>query len=304
MKRCVVAMALVLSAGIVQAEIGIISVAETKQLLDDAEEGRRPIVFDVRSSYAQYFRGHLPFAQHMNPDTLRGTDRGVPVQYLPDELLKPLLIRAGVDRARPHIIYGGGGKLASDDILSTAMLAYVLEKYGVEEIRLLNGGLPEWEKQKYPLPQEYFGNPTGTLPKQGNKEIGIDIDELLKRKEQPNAIVVDARPKQEYLGYDDMWLRKGHIPGAVSFHWVRLTELYNTHQLKPFDKVQEELEQAGITPDKEVIVYCGTSREASLLRFYLRHIAKYPKVRLYEGSWKEYVTLKQYPVETEENTAK
>ncbi len=45
-------------------------------------------------------------------------------------------------------------------------------------------------------------------------------------------------------------------------------------------------------------MYCGTSREGSLLRFYLRHVAKYPNVRLYEGSWKEYVSLKQHAVET------
>ena len=65
--------------------------------------------------------------------------------------------------------------------------------------------------------------------------------------------------------------------------------------------MKAELEAAGLTPDKEILVYCGTSREGSLLRFYLRHVAKYPNVRLYEGSWKEYVSLKQHPVETKEN---
>jgi thiosulfate/3-mercaptopyruvate sulfurtransferase len=64
------------------------------------------------------------------------------------------------------------------------------------------------------------------------------------------------------------------------------------------------LKEAGLTPDREIIVYCGTSREGSLLRFYLTHLAKFPKVRLYEGSWKEYASLKQYPAETTENKAK
>jgi thiosulfate/3-mercaptopyruvate sulfurtransferase len=72
----------------------------------------------------------------------------------------------------------------------------------------------------------------------------------------------------------------------------------NTHQFKPFESVRDELAQAGLTPDKDILVYCGTSREGSLLRFYLRHVAGFPKVRLYEGSWKEYVSLKHLPVET------
>ena len=58
--------------------------------------------------------------------------------------------------------------------------------------------------------------------------------------------------------------------------------------------------KAGITPDKNIIAYCGTSREGSLLMFYLKHVAGYPKVRLYEGAWKEYVWLKgkSLPAET------
>ncbi len=96
----------------------------------------------------------------------------------------------------------------------------------------------------------------------------------------------------EYLGQDEIWLRKGHIPGATSFHWARLMEKDNTHKFKPFAEVKAELEAAGITPDKNIICYCGTSREGSLLRFYLAHVAGYPKVRLYEGAWKEYVWVK------------
>ena len=112
---------------------------------------------------------------------------------------------------------------------------------------------------------------------------------------------MDARPINEYLGDDDIWLRKGHIPGALSFHWARLMEKDNTHAFLPFEKVKTELEAAGLTADKEILVYCGTSREGSLLRFYLKHVAGYPNVRLYEGAWKEYVWLKDksLPAETE-----
>ena len=78
----------------------------------------------------------------------------------------------------------------------------------------------------------------------------------------------------------------------------------NTHEFLPVEKVKADLETAGLTPDKEIIVYCGTSREGSLLRFYLRHVARYPNVRLYEGSWKEYVSMKQLPAETTENKAR
>jgi thiosulfate/3-mercaptopyruvate sulfurtransferase len=287
-----------------QAEIGLITPAESKRLIDSPDPAQRPVVIDTRGGYKDYFRGHIPTAHHLNFDTLRGTDKGVPVQYLPDDLTRALLVRAGVDSSRTHLIYATGDKLPNDEILSASMVAYVLEKFGVEDIRIVDGGLPAWQQSQFPVTQEYFGNPLGTLPQNTRTEIGIAIEELLERKGQPGVVLVDARPRNEYLGNDDVWLRKGHIPGAISFHWARLMETDNTHQFRPFEHMKAELQAAGLTPDKEIIVYCGTSREGSLLRFYLRHVARYPNVRLYEGSWKEYVWMKHLPAETQENRAK
>ena len=112
-------------------EIGIISPAEARALIEHPDAAKRPVVLDTRGGYKDYFRGHLPTAHHLEFDTLRGTDNGVPVQYLPDDLTKKLLIRAGVDRNRTHILYATGEALPNDEILSATMVAYVLEKFGV-----------------------------------------------------------------------------------------------------------------------------------------------------------------------------
>jgi thiosulfate/3-mercaptopyruvate sulfurtransferase len=287
-----------------RADIGIITPADALELIEAPDPTRRPVVLDTRGGYKDYFRGHLPNAHHLNFDTLRGTDRGVPVQYLPDDLTRALLARAGVDRNRTHLVYATGDRLPNDEILSASMVAYVLEKYGVRDIRIVDGGLPAWTAAKLPVTQEYFGNPPGTLPETDNKGIALTIDDVLARKGRPGVVLVDARPHNEYLGNDDLWLRKGHIPGAISFHWARLMAADNTHRFLPPADVRAKLDAAGLTPDQEILVYCGTSREGSLLRFYLRHVAKYPNVRLYEGSWKEYASLKQYPTERTENKAR
>lgn len=283
------------------AEIGLISPADAKKLIEQTDPAKQPIVLDTRGGYKDYFRGHLPKAHHLEFDTLRGTTGGVPVQYLPADLTKQLLIRAGVRQDRTHLIYATGAELPNDEVLSATMVAYVLEKYGVKDIRIVDGGLAGWTAAGFEPTQEYFGNPPGKLPAKGQPEVAVSVDEVIALKDKPGHILVDARPMNEYLGQDDVWLRKGHIPGAVSFHWARLMAKENTHQFRPFEEVKAELEEAGITPDKTILCYCGTSREGSLLRFYLKHIAGYPKVRLYEGAWKEYVWLKNksLPAETE-----
>ncbi len=287
------------------AEIAVISPEEAKKLIDSADARSKPVVLDTRGGYKDYFRGHIPSAHHINFDTLRGTAAGVPVQYLPADLTKSLLARAGATAGRTHIIYATGEKLPNDEILSASMVAYVLEKFGITDIRIVDGGLPAWKAAGYPVTQDYFGNPAGKLPAKANPGIAVAVDEVIKKKDQDGVVLVDARPPNEFAGDDDVWVRKGHIPGAVSFHWARLMQDDNTHTFRPYDEVKADLEAVGITPDKEVLCYCGTSREGSLLRFYLKYVAGYPKVRLYEGAWKEYAWLKNksLPAETEAKPA-
>lgn len=291
---------LLLIATAAQAEIGLISPVEAKKLIENPDASQRPIVLDTRGGYKDYFRGHLPTAHHINFDTLRGTNDAVPVQYLPDDITKALLIRAGADKDRLHLVYATGAALPNDEILSTSMVVYVLEKFGVQNIRVVDGGLAGWAKAGFEPAKDYFGNPTGKLPEKGDASIGVDVKTVQAHVGKPGNLLVDARPLNEYQGDDDVWLRKGHIPGAISFHWARLMQSDNTHQFKALDAMKSELKAAGITPDKNIICYCGTSREGSLIYFTLKHVLKYPNVRLYEGSWKEYVWLdgKSLPAET------
>lgn len=300
MKPILTLLSLALLTGAARAEIGLITCAEAKALIENADASKRPIVLDTRGGYKDYFRSHLPTAQHLEFDTLRGTDHAVPVQYLPDDLTSALLVRAGVDKDRLHLIYATGDVLPNDEILSSTMVVHVLEKFGVKDIRIVDGGLAEWKKQGFAPTQEYFGYPVGHLPEKGNPGTAANITDVQAHVGKPGNLLIDARPINEFRGEDDVWLRKGHIPGAISFHWARLMEKDNTHKFKPFSETKAALEQAGITPDKNIICYCGTSREGSLLLFYLKHVAGYPNVRLYEGAWKEYVWLndKSLPAET------
>jgi thiosulfate/3-mercaptopyruvate sulfurtransferase len=303
--KTTIALALAFMANIATADIGLITPAEAKALIEKPNAKDRPIVLDTRGGYKDYFRGHLPTAHHLNFDTLRGTDKAVPVQYLPDDITAKLLIRAGVDKDRTHIVYATGDVLPNDEVLSSTMVVHVLEKAGVKDIRIVDGGLPAWKAAGFAPVQDYFGNPTGRPPKKGDASTAANIADVQKHVGKPGNILIDARPINEFRGEDDVWLRKGHIPGAISFHWARLMEKDNTHKFKPFSETKAELEKAGITPDKTIICYCGTSREGSLLRFYLKHVAGYPNVRLYEGAWKEYVWLndKSLPAETGGNPA-
>lgn len=256
------------------------------------------LILDTRSRYKDYIKGHVPMARHLNFGTLRGTDEnGVPVQYLPADLTRNLLERAGVSENKRVVVYADS---TGDDILSASMVAYVLEKHGVDKVQILNGGLSHFAKTGK-VSRKYPKIPAGKMGKVEHTKMGIDVAELVAKNKDKNIVLVDARPSTEYLGKDDIWPRQGHIPGAVNIPWQTVVTENNTHLFRPWNQVKKTFFDAGVKPDQEVVVYCGTSREGSLLRFYLTHIAGYKNVRLYEGSWKEYSSISKLPVELKAN---
>jgi 3-mercaptopyruvate sulfurtransferase SseA len=209
------------------------------------EPGRfeAPIVLDTRGGYKDYFRGHLPTAHHLEFDTLRGTDEAVPVQYLPDDLTKALLVRAGVDKDRLHLVYATGDVLPNDEILSTTMVVYVLG-----EIRRQRHQDRRWRPRRMEEAgashrfRTTLAIPPAICPRKAIPDVAANIDDVQAHVGKSGNLLIDARPLNEFRGEDDVWLRKGHIPGAISFHWARLMEKDNTHKFKPFAEVKAELE--------------------------------------------------------------
>ena len=212
------------------ADIGLISAADAKKLIENTDVKKRPVVLDTRGGYKDYFRGHLPTAHHLEFDTLRGTDAAVPVQYLPDDLTKTLLLRAGVDKDRLYLVYATGAELPNDEILSTSMVVFVLEKFGVKDIRVVDGGLAEWKKQGFEPARDYFGNPPGSLPKEGNPTIAANISDVLEVKEEEAAFARRAAVGDDVFVLGDAGLLQFRL------HLVERSELVRVillHQPRP-----------------------------------------------------------------------
>ena len=53
------------------AEIGVISPADAKKLIENPDAKARPLVLDTRGGCKDYFRGHLPTAHHLESDNVR-----------------------------------------------------------------------------------------------------------------------------------------------------------------------------------------------------------------------------------------
>ena len=73
------------------------------------------------------------------------------------------------------------------------------------------------------------------------------------------------------------------IPGSMNIPYTATYRGQKSHRLLDPRKLEDLFRSASITPDRELILYCGIGYTASQLYFAARLLG-YPRVRLYDGS--------------------
>ncbi|MBD2092959.1 sulfurtransferase [Microcoleus sp. FACHB-1515] len=251
-------------------------------------------VLDVRINPFDYFTAHLPNAVHVADNTFRGPNGVLPVQYWDTQKLSSLFAQAGVTDDSNVLIYSDGR-----DVLGATMVAYLLERTGHSNVAILDGGFAGYKAANLPVTKAFPSYTPGRFTAQDNDSIRVTLDQVRQFIGKPEITFIDPRPADVFAGTQDIWVRNGHIPGAKNIPWPTFTVgEANFHQLKPLDEIRQLLADRGITPEDDIIVTCSTGREATLQYNVLKHLLGYPKVRVYEGSWTEYSSHPELPVET------
>jgi thiosulfate/3-mercaptopyruvate sulfurtransferase len=123
-----------------------------------------------------------------------------------------------------------------------------------------------------------------------------DKSYILSRLGQADLALLDTRSPGEYRGLDVRAARGGHIPGAVNMNWTTAMDQARQLRFKADGELRALLEGLGVTPDKEVIVYCQTHHRSAHTYMVLKHLG-YPRIRGYPGAWSEWGNDAALPVE-------
>jgi molybdopterin synthase sulfurtransferase len=256
--------------------------------------------FDHPEDYA---RGHIPGALSLDTNTLESPEtwnRRSPAE------LRDTLLALGIRHDTTVVVYGRyshpsyeqpePGKSAGQ--LAAMRCALILLYAGVEDVRVLNGGIHSWEAAGLPLstnpvaprPADDFGHEIPAHP-----EYILDLPEARRLIDARDGELVSVRSWEEYIGersgyhYID---RKGRIPGAVygnagsdAYHMEDLRNLDNT--TREAGEVEKAWAGAGIVRDKRIAFYCGTGWRASEA-FMNAWLMGWPRVAIYDGGWYEW----------------
>jgi thiosulfate/3-mercaptopyruvate sulfurtransferase len=242
--------------------------------------------------------GHIPGAVHLDyADLVRVAPPAMGL--LPTEAqLSAVLVRLGLTPERQVVAYDEEGNGRAGRLLWT------LATLGHERVSLLNGGIHAWDASGGPL-EAPFRHPShrGYVARFVNPPVAVaDRDYILARLGQPDVVFLDTRTPAEYAGDDVRAARGGHIPGAVNLNWTDAMDPHRQYRFQPDPILRGMLEIRGVTPDKEVIVYCQTHHRSAHTYWVLRHLG-YDQVRGYPGAWSEWGNDPALPVATGMATA-
>ena len=272
-------------------ETALVSPEWAQEHLND--QGVRFVEVDVDT--AAYEQSHLPGAVGWNW-TSQLSD-GVRRDIATREDLSTLLSNSGIGPDTHVVLYGDNNNWFA------AWAYWQLKLHGVKNVSILNGGRRYWLDNGLPVTTDVPAYaPSGIQLSEPDFTLRAFRDDILPRLGQAGFTLVDVRSPAEFSGeviappgMTETAQRGGHIPGAQSIPWGQTVKENGTFKDAP--DLQALYVAKGVTPDKDVIAYCRIGERSSHSWFVLHELLGYPNVRNYDGSWTEWGSMVNVPIE-------
>lgn len=247
--------------------------------------------------------GHLPGAIQVFDTDVEDAEGTVDAPYnlLPAEQVEEFLLSHGITKDTKVILYGA-------DPSGVGRVAYGYLWAGVEDVKILNGGMDAWTAAGYELETDVNESTPATdfgVAVPAHPEYWVSMDDAKDRvANDDNFKLVSIRGENEWLGETSGYTyidRAGEPEGAV---WGKGCDTpYDVAGFTNDDGTIMDVEGAkelwadcDFTLDNDLAFYCGTGWRATV-PFLICYQAGYDNVAVYDGGWYEWQLHDDNPVQ-------
>ena len=252
-------------------------------------------IVEVDENPALYQEAHIPGA--IGFDWKLDLQDELKRDFLGPEDFGKLFGSRGVGDEHTIILYGDRNNWFA------AYTYWYLKYYGHDNVKLLNGPREHWVGLGKPTTTDVPRYPEATFTaRPGDESIRARRDEVLSAVGNAHQLV-DVRSPQEYsgelispAGYEQEGAQRGgHIPGAASIPWAKAVQENGT--FKSADELRDLYGGKGVLTGEPIIAYCRIGERSAHTWFVLRELLGQGDVKNYDGSWTEWGSLVNVPIE-------
>lgn len=244
-----------------------------------------------RDAQAEFETAHIPGAVFFDQDAVVDPRSSMPHALPSPAVFSQAAGALGLSENDRIVVYDGMG------LFSAARVWWMLRVFGASDVWVLDGGLPAWIAAGLPV-QSGPAHPEPTrfdATDPGAAVVGLgDMRRIVDAGE---AQIADARSAERFSGSAPeprAGVRPGHMPGASS---LPFGELQADGRLKDAEGLRAAFRTAGLDPDAPVVTTCGSGVTAAVINLALESLGN-RNAKLYDGSWTEWGSQGDTPVET------
>ena len=238
-----------------------------------------------------YLAGHLPGAVFVDVDQDLAAAPGAGGRHplLDGPTLQVALRRLGVDNALPVVVYDAG-----TSAMAAARAWWCIRDAGHADVQVLDGGVAAWQAAGLAL--------TTAVPVVSDGDVDVVVGSMARVDADGAAQLaaagrlLDARAPARYRGeIEPLDPVAGHIPGARNLPNAELLD--NHGRFLDAAELRDRFATATVGPLGEgpIGAYCGSGVTAAQL--VLAAAVAGIDIALYPGSWSEWITDPNRPVE-------
>jgi len=246
--------------------------------------GNQYVVLDARDR-TKYKQGHVPKARWVNHQSwAKAFGHGKDA-----EGWSKRIGGLGIGPNTKVVVYDDS--FAKD----AARIWWVLRYWGIQDVRLLNGGWTGWKAGGFPTEEtETVPTPT-TFAAKARPDRLATKEQLLEALKSGKLQIVDARSENEFCGIEKLAnKRAGSIPGAKQLEWIDLLNK-ETHRFKSAADLRKLFQEAGIALDRPTAAHCQSGGRAAVMAFAMELMGA-EGVSNYYRSWSEWGNADDTPI--------
>ena len=242
----------------------------------------------------EYRRAHIPGAAYasLSRDLAGPGSSGGGRHPLPDaRTLEATFSRLGISNRQQVVLYD------QETGMFASRLWWLLRYMGHEPAAVLDGGWTKWLREGRAARGGDETIAPGRFTGQPREHMRLTVEQVEAKVADGSALLVDARSPERFEGKTEPIDRvPGHIPGAVNHYYKR--NMTPEGEMLPAETLRRQFaEVLGDRPPDQTVMYCGSGVSACQNLLALEH-AGIPGVPLYVGSWSEWSSDPDRPVQT------